>query len=541
MKKFYKKVFRFLFIVLALIISTLNASAALSKGDLAVIGMNGDADPSTTIRSFAVVALNTINTGELIYFTDRGWINTYSSTSGHFVASSTATVEGTFQWQLSQNITAGTIIIFKIDLASRTVSGITGNGNSLPAADLLSILPNTWTNATLSANPWNPATGDQIMIYQGSDSSPSFIFAFNNIRLTTTAGTTSNGWHINTTNSEPSSQLAGYSELPSDLGTTYSTGFLTPTSNSRYPNEKYNPSFSTGTKATFLADITNTSNWTNKTTGGTPYDFSAGFGTNNTKQFNFSNSTAPTVTAAKISISGASGTGGAYKIGDVVTATWDNTTGGDNNSGVTTVTIDFSQFGGGTAVTATNSSDTWTATYTIVAGNINATNRNVSVTATNSVGPTTTADDANATVDNIAPSVVISSTAGSSGGSTSTSPIPFTVTFSETVTGFLAGDITPGNATISGFSGNGTTYTFNATPTANGAVTINIAANVAQDAAGNGNAAASQFSITYTQAVAAPTVTALSPTSGPTGGGTSVTITGTNFTGATAVTFGVTA
>ncbi|NTE18876.1 hypothetical protein G6M26_10130, partial [Agrobacterium tumefaciens] len=541
MKKFYKKVFRFLFIVLALIISTLNASAALSKGDLAVIGMNGDADPSTTIRSFAVVALNTINTGELIYFTDRGWINTYSSTSGHFVASSTATVEGTFQWQLSQNITAGTIIIFKIDLASRTVSGITGNGTSLPAADLLSILPNTWTNATLSANPWNPATGDQIMIYQGSDSSPSFIFAFNNIRLTTTAGTTSNGWHINTTNSEPSSQLAGYSELPSDLGTTYSTGFLTPTSNSRYPNEKYNPSFSTGTKATFLADITNTSNWTNKTTGGTPYDFSAGFGTNNTKQFNFSNSTAPTVTAAKISISGASGTGGAYKIGDVVTATWDNTTGGDNNSGVTTVTIDFSQFGGGTAVTATNSSDTWTATYTIVAGNINATNRNVSVTATNSVGPTTTADDANATVDNIAPSVVISSTAGSSGGSTSTSPIPFTVTFSETVTGFLAGDITPGNATISGFSGNGTTYTFNATPTANGAVTINIAANVAQDAAGNGNAAASQFSITYTQAVAAPTVTALSPTSGPTGGGTSVTITGTNFSGATAVTFGATA
>ncbi|RZM11631.1 MAG: hypothetical protein EOO88_46625, partial [Pedobacter sp.] len=44
-----------------------------------------------------------------------------------------------------------------------------------------------------------------------------------------------------------------------------------------------------------------------------------------------------------------------------------------------------------------------------------------------------------------------------------------------------------------------------------------------------------------TQAVAPPTVTALSPTSGPTGGGTSVTIMGTNFTGATAVTFGATA
>src|SRR5581483_346750 len=38
--------------------------------------------------------------------------------------------------------------------------------------------------------------------------------------------------------------------------------------------------------------------------------------------------------------------------------------------------------------------------------------------------------------------------------------------------------------------------------------------------------------------VAVPTVSSVSPNSGPTGGGTSVTITGTNFTGATAVTFG---
>ncbi|MCX2432381.1 beta strand repeat-containing protein, partial [Pedobacter sp. GR22-10] len=108
------------------------------------------------------------------------------------------------------------------------------------------------------------------------------------------------------------------------------------------------------------------------------------------------------------------------------------------------------------------------------------------------------------TIDSTRPSVVITSTAGASGSSTSTSPIPFTVTFSETVTGFVAGDITPGNTTISGFSGSGTTYTFNATPTTNGAVTISIAANVAQDAAGNGNTAASAFSITYAPATAAP-------------------------------------
>ncbi len=41
--------------------------------------------------------------------------------------------------------------------------------------------------------------------------------------------------------------------------------------------------------------------------------------------------------------------------------------------------------------------------------------------------------------------------------------------------------------------------------------------------------------------MAAPTVTAVSPTSGPAGGGTSVTVTGTNLANATAVDFGTTA
>ncbi|MBP0644734.1 IPT/TIG domain-containing protein, partial [Mycobacterium tuberculosis] len=41
--------------------------------------------------------------------------------------------------------------------------------------------------------------------------------------------------------------------------------------------------------------------------------------------------------------------------------------------------------------------------------------------------------------------------------------------------------------------------------------------------------------------VAAPTVSSVNPTSGPGSGGTTVTITGTNFTGASAVAFGGTA
>lgn len=113
----------------------------------------------------------------------------------------------------------------------------------------------------------------------------------------------------------------------------------------------------------------------------------------------------PRVNDAHISISGATGTGGAYKVGDTVTATWNNSATGDNNSSVNSVTVDFSQFGGGAAVAATNAGGVWTATYTIVAGAIDTINRNISVTATNGGGSTTTADTTNATVDSIAPVV----------------------------------------------------------------------------------------------------------------------------------------
>src|SRR5205814_464356 len=72
----------------------------------------------------------------------------------------------------------------------------------------------------------------------------------------------------------------------------------------------------------------------------------------------------PVVTDAKISLSGASGTGGAFKAGDTVTATWNNTAAsGDANTDISAVSVDFSQFGGPSAVVASNSSQTWTASY----------------------------------------------------------------------------------------------------------------------------------------------------------------------------------
>jgi hypothetical protein len=80
---------------------------------------------------------------------------------------------------------------------------------------------------------------------------------------------------------------------------------------------------------------------------------------------------------------------------------------------------------------------------------------------------------------------------------TNVSPIPVTAEFSRNVTGFVADDVTVTNGTVEGFAGAGKSYAFNVVPSGQGVVTVTIAANVANDAAGNGNSASAPLSRTY--------------------------------------------
>ena len=147
-----------------------------------------------------------------------------------------------------------------------------------------------------------------------------------------------------------------------------------------------------------------------------------------------------------------------------------------------------------------------TVTLSFVAG------QNIQDAAGNALANTTPtgANEASYVVDNIAPTVTISGVSP-----TSTAAFTVTITFSEGVNGFAVGDITVGNGTASAFTGSGgdTEFTALITPTADGEVTVDVAADVATDAAGNGNTAATQASSIYDNTAPTVTITGVSATS----------------------------
>ena len=127
----------------------------------------------------------------------------------------------------------------------------------------------------------------------------------------------------------------------------------------------------------------------------------------------------------------------------------------------------------------------------------------------------TAADRYTVAADLAAPSVSLSGPGDTQGG-------PFTVSieFSEAVQGFEASDVTVSNGTVS-LSGSGASYSAVVTPSSSGPVTVDVAAGVAQDAAGNGNSAAAQYAVTAD--LAAPSVR-LSGPAGPVAGAFTVAI-----------------
>jgi len=165
------------------------------------------------------------------------------------------------------------------------------------------------------------------------------------------------------------------------------------------------------------------------------------------------------------------------------------TVSGTAQSGAT-VTVTFPD---GTSVdtTASGSSQSSTAdsarSYAVTTGTYTATSASAqpsgSVTAVASTSGGGASATATVTVDTTSPDVVLSG--GPSDGIGAQESFAITVTFSEAVTGFATSDIVTQNASVLSVSGSGTDYIAQLRASGSGAITIQIPAGAAEDAAGN--------------------------------------------------------
>ncbi|MDA8955143.1 BspA family leucine-rich repeat surface protein, partial [Planktomarina temperata] len=152
-----------------------------------------------------------------------------------------------------------------------------------------------------------------------------------------------------------------------------------------------------------------------------------------------------------------------------------------------------------TSITYANSGNVHTAKYTVdtddTAGSV--TYSIAFADTAGNAGTSVTSGTGSVTFDATAPTMAITASEVSDGGTSNDGTLSLTFTSSESTSNFLVGDITVNGGALSSFAGSGTTYTATFTPSASGATTIDVASSKFTDAAGNNNTAATQFNWTY--------------------------------------------
>ena len=194
------------YIIFLLALNLSYGQTSLAAGDIAITGFN-----SLLPDGFSFVLLTDIADTTVIKFTDQGWL----STGGFREAS-----EGEITWTATSSLSCGTEIIITYVSNGTIYSASTGDAIETGFGFRLNL------------------GGDQLLAYQGSRSSPTFIYAIN----FDSAGW-SNAVDANTS-ALPTGLKNGANAI--DLGETY--------------NGKYNCTVTTG-QSLILAAISTTGNW----------------------------------------------------------------------------------------------------------------------------------------------------------------------------------------------------------------------------------------------------------------------------------------
>ncbi len=125
---------------------------------------------------------------------------------------------------------------------------------------------------------------------------------------------------------------------------------------------------------------------------------------------------------------------------------------------------------------------------------------------------------ASVSIDRDAPTISLASAAANPVNGA----IAVTATLSESSVNFASGDISPSNASVSNFSGSGTSYSFTLTPSGEGSFSAVVNASTFTDAIGNNNTVSNTLS--RTADLTAPTIALSSAAANPINGAISVSV-----------------
>ncbi|MGG9962781.1 T9SS type A sorting domain-containing protein [Ferruginibacter sp. SUN106] len=252
-----------IFFALLFVSANTTKAQTLNTGDFAVIGFNTSFNINTTAPigpdEFAILALASIPSGAVIKITDRGWNGSAMIT--------TNTGDGVMSWTTTATIPAGTV--FKITVTAGTTPSltITPSTYGTPAITV------GWTSTSIPGA--NANVGDQVIIYQGSDTNPSnFVYGFNTSNSTITAA---GNWQIGSTSARDSDLPPGLTNNAALDGSVAATAVaFTNNAAGYFANNFVYSGTRTGIKANLLAAIAKRANWTYTTTLTTTYDLNIG-------------------------------------------------------------------------------------------------------------------------------------------------------------------------------------------------------------------------------------------------------------------------
>jgi len=209
----------------------------LSAGDIAFIASNADGDDE-----FSFVLLTDISASTSFYITDRGW----DDGTGFFSIGG----DGVWQWTTSSNLNAGTVIHIKT-----TDNGVISTGSLAASIGTITIVAD---------NPTYSYAGDQVFIYQGTHTNPTFITG---LHYNVVGATNATNWD--------GSIVSGYenssSALPDQLTNGVNAIWLYASGPTEKDNFIYNCSVTSGDKSTLSSAINNISNWNVDASNGAAY------------------------------------------------------------------------------------------------------------------------------------------------------------------------------------------------------------------------------------------------------------------------------